>query len=89
VLEAPLLSITGNISVAGGNGGTVLSAGGAGATTSLDGEDGANAYQDGEGGGGGGGGAGRVRLNGLTGASCTGVATPEAACTTSVLKLAE
>jgi hypothetical protein len=90
LLESPIISILGRISVAGGDGGTVDRAGGAGATGDLDGENGDSNDGAGQGGGGGGGGAGRVRINSGNGASCAGVATPEEeACTESSLKSAQ
>jgi hypothetical protein len=83
LLEAPVLTIGGQLSVEGGAGG--VSGGGDGGPGAgqgqLNGTDAADGDAAGEGGPGGGGGAGRVRLNTLVTVDCPAVTSPPGSCT--------
>lgn len=86
LLEAPTLSILGDITVNGGDGGTAgAGPGGIGANAAqTDGTVGTSQTDVGEGGSGGGGGRGIVRLNAQATPTCTNVS-PAVACTAGLM----
>jgi hypothetical protein len=86
LLEAPTVVFgTTSIELRGGRGGQADAGGGGNGATgaNLNGSNGTDAaLQTGEGGSGGGGGGGRLRINSLSGATCSGVqVSPTASCT--------
>lgn len=86
LLEAPALSITGQLRVHGGTGGTSRGGlGGAGANGANGPSAGTDATGNSRGAGGGGGAGGRIRLNAASGASCS-TASPSASCSTGTLR---
>ena len=87
LLEAPVLALTGQLRVDGGDGGVSGAGGGAAGASesSMDGADAPDGDAASEGGPGGGGGGGRVRLNTAVTVVCSEVATPRSSCTSSDL----
>lgn len=83
LLEAPVLALTGQLVVDGGDGGVSGAGGGAAGAreASMNGGDAPDGDAAGEGGPGGGGGGGRVRLNTAVTVMCSEVANPRSSCT--------
>jgi hypothetical protein len=85
LLEAPAITLSGQVIVDGGAGGVAGSGlGGAGATGTTDPADGLSYAAKGQGGSGGGGAGGRIRVNGGN-ATCAANVSPKSACTAGVL----
>ncbi|MEO6771500.1 MAG: hypothetical protein ABI467_00570 [Kofleriaceae bacterium] len=85
LFEAPMIAITGQLVVDGGNGGISGSGpGGAGASALSVAASGLSYAANGQGGSGGGGGGGRIRLVGDN-ATCTSGVSPATSCSTSAL----
>ncbi|MEP6864254.1 MAG: hypothetical protein ABJE66_26780 [Deltaproteobacteria bacterium] len=86
LFEAPMIAITGQLIVDGGNGGISGSGpGGVGASGGSIAASGLSYAANGQGGGGGGGGGGRIRIVGGGNATCTSGVSPNTSCSTSVL----
>ncbi len=83
LLEAPVLALTGQLRVDGGDGGISGAGNGAAgaAGAAMDGGDAPDGNAAGEGGAGGGGGGGRIRLNTPMTMVCSELATPRNSCT--------